>query len=56
MSAFIARMISNEAKISLEKGKAKYKAYFVNTSLYLNWKSEVDAILETDGYADVIVK
>lgn len=56
MSTFIARMISNEAKISIENGKTKYKAYFVNTALYLNWKSEVDTILETDGYKDVIVK
>lgn len=56
MSPFIASMIENAAKVSVESGKAKYKAYFVNTPLYLNWKSEVDTILETDGYKDVIVK
>lgn len=55
MSAFIAKMIENEARYSIERGKVKYKAYFVNTNLYLNWKSEVDTILETDGYTEVII-
>lgn len=56
MSAFIARMIEQAAKVSVENGQEKYKAYFVNTPLYLNWKPEVDTILETDGYKEVIVK
>lgn len=55
MSPFIARMIENAAKVSVESGKAKYKAYFVNTPLYLTWKSDVDTILTTDGYSEVIV-
>lgn len=55
MSPFISRMIIQQAKISAEKGQAKYRAYFIKTPLYLNWKDEVDTILETDGYADCIV-
>lgn len=54
MSPFIASMIENAAKISSESGKAKYKAYFVNTPLYLSWKSDVDAILTVDGCSEVI--
>lgn len=55
MSAFIARMVMQQADISLAKGQAKYKAYFVNTSLYAKWQSDVDTILTTEGYADCIV-
>lgn len=55
MSTFISTMIMNQANISIEKGQAKYKAYFVNTALYSKWKSDVDTILETEGYADCIV-
>lgn len=56
MVTFIARMIIEEAKKSLAAGQKKYRAYFVNTSLYKNWKDDVDVILITDGYEDVIVK
>lgn len=56
MVTFIARMIIDEAKKSLTAGQKKYRAYFVNTSLYKNWKDDVDVILITDGYEDVIVK
>lgn len=55
MSAFIATMIMKSADISEEKGKAKYRAYFVNTTLYLKWKEEVDTILEVEGYDYCIV-
>ena len=55
MSTFIAKMIMKQADISEEKGQDKYRAYFVKTSLYLNWKDEVDTILETDGYGYCIV-
>lgn len=55
MSPFIASMVENATKVSVESGKAKYKAYFVNTTLYLNWKLDVDAILTVDGYSEVIV-
>ena len=55
MSTFIATMIMNQADISEQKGQAKYRAYFVNTPLYLKWKDEVDSILEIDGYGYCIV-
>lgn len=55
MSAFIARMIIKAADKSLEAGQAKYRAYFVKTKIYANYKDDVDTILRTDGYEDVIV-
>ena len=55
MALFIARMIESQAKISIEKGMAKYRAYFMNTNLYANYRAYVDTILETDGYENVIV-
>lgn len=56
MTTFIARMIVKEADKSIEAGQKKYRAYFVNTKLYKNWKEDVDTILITDGYEDVIVE
>lgn len=55
MSTFIARMIEQAAERSEEQGKAKYRAYFVRTSIYAKWKPDVDTILITDGYEDIIV-
>ena len=55
MTTFIARMIMNQADISVEKGQDKYRAYFVNTALYAKWKAGVDTILTTDGYGSCIV-
>ena len=55
MSSFIAQQIIKQAKISTEKGQAKYKAYFIKTPIYLDWKEEVDSILEIEGYEDCIV-
>ena len=55
MVEFIANRIIDNADVSLEKGQAKYRAYFVKTKLYLKYKPAVDAILEVDGYADCIV-
>lgn len=55
MTTFIARMIMKEADKSIIAGQKKYKAYFIKTSLYKNWKEDVDTILKTDGYEDVIV-
>lgn len=55
MATFIAKQIMKQADISIEKGQEKYKAYFVNTALYEKWKSDVDTILTTDGYADCII-
>lgn len=55
MSTFIANMIIKAAKTSEEAGRAKYKAYFINTRLYENWRQDTDTILETEGYGNVIV-
>ena len=55
MSAFIAKRIMMEADISTEKGIEKYKAYFVKTRLYKNYRDDVDTILRTDDYDSVIV-
>ena len=55
MVTFMASRIIEEAEKSVEAGQKKYRAYFVRTSLYKNWKEDVDTILKTDGYEDVIV-
>lgn len=55
MSSFIAQQIIKQAKINTEKGKNKYRAYFIKTSIYLDWKEEVDSILELDGFEECIV-
>lgn len=55
MATFIAQMIEQQARISIEKGQSKYRAYFVRTSLYTKWQDDVNTILETDGFEDCIV-
>lgn len=55
MSTFIANMIMKQADISLENGQAKYRAYFINTSLYAKYQPAVDDILTAKGYAECIV-
>jgi len=54
MSPFIARQIEKAAKKSIEEGKAKYRAYFVKTRIYEDFRPDVDTILRTDGYEEVI--
>ena len=56
MTTFIASRIMEEADKSVEAGQKKYRAYFVKTRLYKRWKDNVDTILKTDGYEDVIVE
>lgn len=55
MASFIARMIIKQRDINLEAGQAKYKAYFVNTTMYTKWHEEVNTILTEKGYSDCIV-
>lgn len=55
MSTFIANMIIKAAKTGEDAGKAKYRAYFVNTRLYENWRPDTETILETEGFSAVIV-
>lgn len=56
MAPFIARMIIKATNTSLEAGQARYRSYFIRTNLYSAYKADVDTILTTDGYADVIIK
>ena len=56
MTTFIASRIMEEADKSVEAGQKKYRAYFVKTRLYKRWKDNVDTILKTDGYEEVIVE
>ena len=56
MTTFIASRIIEEAEKSVEAGQKKYRAYFVKTRLYKRSKDNVDTILKTDGYEDVIVE
>lgn len=55
MTPFIARQIEKAAKKSIEAGQAKYRAYFIKTDLYEDFREDVDTILRTDGYEEVIV-
>jgi nicotinamide riboside kinase len=62
MSTFISQQIIKQASISLALGQAKYRAYFINTSLYLAFKADTDLILTTtftaqypNGYGACIV-
>lgn len=55
MVTFIEKIIKKQADISEEKGITKYKAYFVKTKIYAGYRNEVDTILRTDGYENVIV-
>lgn len=56
MVTFIANQIIKARQLGLTEGQNKYRAYFVNTRLYLRYKEDVDTILTTDGYEDAIVK
>lgn len=55
MITFIAGRIMLDADKSLEKGQDKYRAYFVRTHIYRKYQDDVDTILRTDGYSNVIV-
>ena len=55
MVTFMASRIIEEAEKSVEAGQKKYRAYF-RTRLYKKWKDEVDTILKTDGYDEIIVE
>lgn len=56
MATFIAQMIKNARDKSVAEGQAKYRAYFINTKMYVEkYKADVDTILTTDSYGDCIV-
>ena len=59
MESFIANMIIKSAEISEEKGKEKYRSYFLKTKLYSRYRQGVDTILTTTSdkdYSFCIVK
>lgn len=58
MAKVIADNIMNAAKISLEAGQEKYRAYFINypaCTWYQSYKAAVNARLTAAGYANCIV-
>lgn len=55
MVSFIAKIIMKKAEKSIELGQEKYRAYFINTALYLKYKDSVDTILSENGYSECIV-
>ena len=55
MAPFIAMMVMKARKTSLEAGQTRYRAYFMNTVLYLAYKADTDTILQAEGYEDCIV-
>ena len=54
MAPFIAMMVIRAKNTSLEEAQARYKAYFVNTTLYLAYKADTDTILQAEGHEDCI--
>lgn len=55
MDKFISRMIKDSVKESIEAGQNKYRAYFINTRLYIKHQAKVDKKLIADGFKEVIV-
>ncbi len=55
MVNYVTRRIEQQADISLEKGQAKYRAYFVKIHLYERYRVAVEMRLQEDGYGDCIV-
>ena len=55
MATFIANMIIKARNTSLANGQAKYRAYFINLTLYKRYKEKTDAILTSNGCNDCIV-
>lgn len=54
MAEFIAKMIKKAGQTGITEGQAKYRAYFIDTKLYLKYRVSVDAILRVDGYENLI--
>lgn len=55
MVKFIAERIINAHDNSSLEGRNKYCAYFVDTFLYLEYKFDVDNILQQEGYSDCLI-
>lgn len=56
MSAFIANDIIKTCNLDgLEAAKARYRGWFITTTLYAAYKANTDTILTTDGFGACIV-
>lgn len=55
MVNYVTRRIEQQADISLDKGQAKYRAYFVNIKFYEKYREAVEMRLIEDGYEACIV-
>ena len=55
MAPFIALMIMQAGARSMKEGQDRYRAYFINTPIYERFRTDVDTILQTDGYGECIV-
>ena len=56
MVGFITMSIEDDFdENGLTSAQAKYRAYFINTTRYAWFKTDVDTNLQTDGYGDCIV-
>lgn len=56
MAVFMANSIMNRKKSQgLTVAQNLYQAYFINTTMYAAFKSDVDSILAAEGYSDCIV-
>ena len=56
MCAYIAQNIENEFTANgLEAAQNRYRAWFIKTAIYKNYKAGTDTILVTDGHGDFIV-
>lgn len=56
MVNFIVSRIEKAAKVSIEQGQVMYRSYMIDIDTYAKWKQGVDAKLNLDGYAAVIVE
>lgn len=56
MSLFMAKRIMKACdEKGIEAGQEKYKAFFIKTKFYADYRQDCDAILYADGYSDCIV-
>lgn len=55
MAKCIADKIITEARVDVERGRAKYRQYFIQYTWYKDYKTAVDSRLITAGYGACIV-
>lgn len=56
MAKFVAKRLEDRVRLSgLEDAQDLYKQY-VTSRAWSRYKTEIDAILTADGYADIIVE